>query len=192
MVEFVVSEAKPVDRIFIKRRFPFSSALKRMSTISSIPQESKLFVAVKGAPETLKSMYTSVPDWYDNVARLFAQRGQRVLALGWKSMNSVSKSELDRLLREEVESGLTFCGFLTFHCPLKDDSLKAVQMLNQSSHRVVMITGDHPLTACHVAEELEIVNQECLILTAQSGGCKLISAYFKMRVSLSFTLEVDR
>ena len=39
-----------------------------------------------------------------------------------------------------MESGLTFAGFLIFHCPLKPDAVAAVHMLNHSSHRVCNIS----------------------------------------------------
>lgn len=75
-------------QINIKRRYQFSSALKRMSTISSVndPSGRKWVVAVKGAPETLKSMYNKVPEWYDETYRWYTRRGSRVLALGYKTM----------------------------------------------------------------------------------------------------------
>jgi cation-transporting ATPase 13A1 len=76
-------------QINIKRRYQFSSALKRMSTISSVVDGNgrKFAVAVKGAPETLKGMYNQVPEWYDETYRWYTRRGSRVLALGYKTMN---------------------------------------------------------------------------------------------------------
>ncbi|KAJ3411685.1 hypothetical protein HDV05_001846 [Chytridiales sp. JEL 0842] len=152
--------------IRILRRFPFSSALKRMSTISSLTQSgtASVFVAVKGAPETLRSMYKNVPEDYDQVYKYWARRGSRVLALGYKYLEKQEPGKMRDLHRDQVESDLIFAGFLIFFCPLKEDSAKAVRMLNNSSHRCVMITGDNALTACHVAKEVEIVTRDVLIL----------------------------
>ncbi|CAJ0830057.1 17619_t:CDS:10 [Entrophospora sp. SA101] len=151
----------------ICRRFQFSSKLKRMSSISTlnINRGKKTFVAVKGAPETLHSMYEYAPDDYEDTYKFFTRRGNRVLALGYKYLNdNMSIKEVNDLTRESVECDLKFAGFLIFDCPLKDDAISTIKVLNESSHRVIMITGDNPLTACHVAREVEIINREVLIL----------------------------
>ncbi|PPQ99954.1 hypothetical protein CVT24_009533 [Panaeolus cyanescens] len=147
----------------IKRRFQFSSALKRMSTISTLPG-GKLVAAVKGAPETIKTMLHKVPADYDDTYKWYTRQGSRVLALGMKEMEPLSLDKINKLHRTEVESQLTFVGFLVFHCPLKADAVESLKMLADSSHRCVMITGDNPLTAVHVAREVEIVDREALIL----------------------------
>jgi manganese-transporting P-type ATPase len=90
--------------------------------------------------------------------------------------------QIKKLNRDEVESHLKFAGFLIFHSPLKPDAIDALKMLADSSHRVrynyyysreesrshghqcIMITGDNPLTALHVARDVEIVDREALIL----------------------------
>ena len=75
--------------IIVRRRFQFSSALKRMSTVSSLPN-GRCMVATKGAPETIKRMLAVVPDRYDETFKWYTRRGSRVLALGYKEMESMS------------------------------------------------------------------------------------------------------
>ncbi|KAI0084671.1 endoplasmic reticulum Ca-transporting P-type ATPase [Irpex rosettiformis] len=149
--------------VHIRRRFQFSSALKRMSTICSL-SNGKVFIAVKGAPETIKSMLATVPDFYDETYKRFTRQGSRVLALGYREADGLSAEKITKVHRDEVEASLIFVGFLVFHCPLKADAVETLQMLNDSSHRCIMITGDNPLTAVHVAKEVEIVDREVLIL----------------------------
>ncbi|CAD6928421.1 unnamed protein product [Tilletia controversa] len=165
-------EAKHKAQISIKRRFQFSSALKRMSTLSYVVDggSRRLFAAVKGAPETLKTMYASVPADYDETYKRFTRRGSRVLALGYKFVESTNGDLVTSMTREQVESGLQFAGFLVFHCPLKPDAIESLKQLSDSSHRLVMITGDNPLTAVHVASEVEIVDRDTLILDLREGA----------------------
>ncbi|KAJ1902338.1 putative cation-transporting ATPase 1 [Kickxella alabastrina] len=167
-------------KITVSRRFPFSSVLKRsatLSVVSGLPSGSAnrgqhdYFVAAKGAPETLRGMLRSVPTWYDETYKAFSRRGGRVLTLGckWMPRNAAFTSqELNDLSRDEIESNLEFQGFLVFSCPLKPDSADAIKMLNESSHRCVMITGDSPLTASHVAREVGIVDRGVLVFDAPS------------------------
>lgn len=154
----------------IFHRNHFSSALKRMSVIAGyIPAgqaETVYISAVKGAPETLKTMLTKAPEKYDEVYLELSRRGARVLALGFRKIGILSSQELRELTRDDVENDLEFAGFVIISCPLKTDSKSAIKEIINASHRVVMITGDNPLTACHVAKELRFTRyQEIAVLT---------------------------
>ncbi|TVY90821.1 Manganese-transporting ATPase [Lachnellula willkommii] len=183
-----MSFATSSNSVQIKRRFQFSSALKRQSSVATVtvlnPQTGKkvrnTFVGVKGAPETIMKMLVEVPTDYEETFKYFTRKGSRVLALAYKHLSTDSElgsGKINELKRENVEAELHFAGFLVLHCPLKDDAKSSVRMLNESSHRVVMITGDNPLTACHVAHEVEIVDRDVLILDApenDDSGEKLV------------------
>ncbi|KAK3338880.1 cation-transporting ATPase 4 [Neurospora tetraspora] len=192
----------------VKRRFQFSSALKRQSSVATInATDSKTgqklrgtFVAVKGAPETIMKMLVTIPKDYEETYKYFTRRGARVLALAYKQLsteNELGASKINDLKRENVEADLTFAGFLVLQCPLKEDAKQAVQMLNESSHRVVMITGDNPLTAVHVAREVEIVDRDVLILDSPEhsahGEEKLIwrSVDDKVNIEVDPTKPID-
>jgi cation-transporting ATPase 13A1 len=176
------------DLVQIKRRFQFSSALKRQSSVATVvttdratSKKSKgTFVGVKGAPETIQKMLTETPPDYEETFKYFTRNGGRVLALAYKYLSrdaELGATRINNLKREEVEADLIFAGFLVLQCPLKPDAKQAVRMLNESSHRVVMITGDNPLTAVHVARQVEIVDREVLILDApehDTSGEKLV------------------
>ncbi|KAK9372997.1 uncharacterized protein V1513DRAFT_419048 [Lipomyces chichibuensis] len=163
------NKSGPQTKVRILRRFQFSSALKRSSSVAT--SSGKTFVSAKGAPETIRKMLKAVPKRYEETYKYFTRRGSRVLALGYKYLqDDLSIHKVNNLVREEVESDLHFAGFLVFNCPLKPDAIASVKMLNESSHRVVMITGDNPLTAVHVAYEVDIVTREVLILDAPEEG----------------------
>jgi cation-transporting ATPase 13A1 len=150
-------------------RYHFSSALKRMSVIAGYnpmgSTETVYIATVKGAPETLRGMFSDVSEKYDEVYLELSRRGARVLALGWKEIGKLNTQELREQTRETVEKDLKFAGFVIISCPLKTDSKNVIRELQNASHCVVMITGDNPLTACHVAKELKITTKTTLNLT---------------------------
>ncbi|KAG9677004.1 putative cation transporting ATPase, partial [Aureobasidium melanogenum] len=165
------------DLVQIKRRFQFSSTLKRQSSVATVVTTQRdsgkktrsTFVGVKGAPETIRNMLVDVPPKYEETFKYFSRNGARVLALAYKFISTsdeIGQNKINDMKREEAECDLQFAGFLVLQCPLKDDAIKAVRMLNESSHRCIMITGDNPLTAIHVARKVEIVDRETLILDA--------------------------
>ncbi|ALC39746.1 CG6230 [Drosophila busckii] len=153
----------------IAQRYHFSSALKRMSVLAGyllpFSNEVNYIGAVKGAPEVIMGMLKSVPTNYEKIYLEYARRGARVVALGIKEFGNLSAQRIRDLKREEVECDLTFAGFVIISCPMKPDSKAVVKELVNSSHKVLMITGDSPLTACHVAKELRFTHKKMLVLT---------------------------
>ncbi|KAK2741144.1 hypothetical protein FQN57_005746 [Myotisia sp. PD_48] len=196
-----------VESVQVKRRFQFSSALKRQSSVATVTVADKqsakkaksTFVGVKGAPETISTMLISVPPHYEETFKHFTRNGARVLALGYKYLSTESEfgqGRINNLKREEIEADLHFAGFLVLQCPLKDDASKSIRMLNESSHRVVMITGDNPLTAVHVARQVEIVDRDVLILDApehDTTGTQIVwrSIDDKISVLVDPTKQID-
>ncbi|OQR67040.1 putative cation-transporting ATPase 13A1-like [Tropilaelaps mercedesae] len=151
----------------IHRRFHFSSALGRMSVISSnLNTKTKIeyTATVKGAPEVIQRLLKVVPKGYEETHRELSFNGARVLALAYKELGILESSALRELTRDSVESQLHFCGFLIVSCPIKKDSLQAIRQIRHSSHHVTIITGDAPLTACHIARELNFLSRPCLVL----------------------------
>ena len=191
----------------IKRRFQFSSSLKRQSSVATVLTTDRAtgrkvrgtFVGVKGAPETIRTMLTTIPPSYEETFKYFTRNGGRVLALGYQYLSvdsELGQKKINDLKREEVEANLTFAGFLVLQCPLKEDAMQAVRMLNESSHRCVMITGDNPLTAVHVARQVEIIDRDVLILDApenDDSGKRLVwrSVDEKTNIAVDPTKPLD-
>ncbi|KAG1851058.1 hypothetical protein DFJ58DRAFT_842253 [Suillus subalutaceus] len=160
--EVVPSSAKSpnASRVFIRHHFQFSSALKRMSTVSSLPS-GKVLVAVKGAPDMIKGILTEVPEWYNVTYKWYTRHGSHVLALRTKEMMSIDK---------------------LYH------PVGTLKMLADLLHRRIMITGDNPSTVVHVVLDIEIVDCDTLILDlranpAHEAGELITVQPFKYRLS---------
>lgn len=171
---------KPVQ---ILQRHHFASYLKRMSTVVRV--QDTYFCFVKGAPEVIQERLREVHPKYMEAYKHYTCQGSRVLALAYKSIPDMPVGELRNLDRDFVESDLLFAGFAVFACPLRSDSASVLKELKNSSHDLVMITGDQALTACHVANQVHILGNRVLILTMkkESGSFEWLSPDEKEQLS---------
>lgn len=113
----------------------------------------------KGAPEVLESLMVDLPADYSTLYKSYVKEGYRVIALASKILKVSGDHELKQLKRSDVESQLSFAGFLIFECPLKSDSASVIKELKESGHETKMITGDNILTAAHVAQKLKMADR---------------------------------
>lgn len=86
-------------------------------------------------------------------------RGMRVIAVGEKTMRRATGE------RWADESGLRLVGLIGFADPPREGVRKAVTQCQSAGVRVLMITGDHPLTAHAVAESVGLHHEDDDLLT---------------------------
>jgi len=158
-----VSSASLDGRWLLARDYDFDAIGKHMSHVwQSLDADKTYAVAAKGAVEGILAHGR-----FDDSERRavvsangqMAARGLRVLALAGRRMNQLGTG------REEDERDLTVYGLLGFEDPLRPEVPKAVAECQHAGIRIIMITGDHALTAHAVAEAAGILHDDGLIVT---------------------------
>jgi Ca2+-transporting ATPase len=81
-----------------------------------------------------------------------ASSGTRVLGVAFRPLESIPEPGTE----VNLEQNLIFAGLVGMLDPARPEAKTAVQTCNKAGIRTVMITGDHPLMAKHIAEDLEI------------------------------------
>jgi soluble P-type ATPase len=126
-----------------------------------------LFIAVKGAPESVLAFAVGVGTdhrsdlgdeerraWLANASTL-AEDGLRVLALADKAVPVTAKPTYE---------ALNFLGLVGFRDPPRPEVKDAIAACRRAGIRVVMVTGDHAVTARKIAEMLGIIEPQSGIL----------------------------
>jgi len=89
-------------------------------------------------------------------SRSFAQQAYRVLAVATREIGRGAEA----LTVETVEKELTFLGLVAMMDPPHREVPEAIALCRRAGIRVVMITGDHPMTALAVARKIGLVPPE--------------------------------
>ncbi|MBU1019956.1 MAG: cation-translocating P-type ATPase, partial [Firmicutes bacterium] len=141
--------------------FPFDSERKLMSTVHKIDGVKQLYT--KGAPDQLLKVCTHyllqgevkpLDDKFVKTIELanqgMARGALRVLGFAYKEL-----SEYSDIKKEE--SNLIFVGLTGIIDPPREEVKAAIKICHKAGIRVVMITGDHKITASAIGKELGIL-----------------------------------
>ncbi|RUR29234.1 cation-translocating P-type ATPase [Legionella qingyii] len=149
-----------VPQSHIINEFTFDSIRKRMTVIEET--EDCQIIHIKGAPEVILPLcdyYVHEDKEYElntesrnkiEAAYIdFAQNGLRTLALARKT----TQKQL-HLSVNEAESHLVFLGIIGLVDPPREEVPKALEIAKNAGIKVIMITGDSPVTAKAIANQI--------------------------------------
>ena len=146
--------------------FPFSSEEKHMTTI--IQDDNEVVVYTKGSPEKIVSMCDlSGEEKYKIELEIFKSQEQamRVIAFAHKIIKEIHDFK-DEEKHKEIETNMVFDGFVIISDPLRPEVAEAVKKCRIAGISLKILTGDHVVTARAIANELNILTSESLVLTA--------------------------
>jgi len=135
--------------------YPFNTARKLMATTNRVGGRERFFI--KGAYEELKKHAVNAGELGELERRIeeMAGRGLRVLAFG-----------AGEWIAEDPDVWrFTVVGIVGFIDPPKESAAQAVMVAQKAGIRVMMITGDHPLTAKEIARSVHIWKEGNGVLT---------------------------
>ncbi|MCE5255069.1 MAG: cation-translocating P-type ATPase [Actinomycetia bacterium] len=179
---FLVAEAKiPGLTETREQRFervgevPFTSERKLMSTLeANVEREGHIAVVTKGAPDVLLARCNEERvagkvrplteerrrEVLTTVERL-ADQAFRTLAVAYRPLPQGEHPPED----ESIERELIFLGMVGIIDPPRAEARDSIAEAREAGVRVVMITGDHPLTAARIAADLGIAQPGSRVLT---------------------------
>ncbi len=178
---FLVAEHKlgsakaRVERFTRVAEVPFTSERKLMTSLEAdADRAGKIAVVTKGAPDVLLTRCTRVQIGEEvvplddarrarvlaDVNRLSAQ-ALRTLGVAYRRLEQTTAPDLD----ESIEHGLVYVGMVGIIDPPRPEAAEAIRLARRAGIRTIMITGDHPLTAARIADDLGIVEPRPPVLT---------------------------
>ena len=145
---------------------PFSSERKRMTTVHVDPGKKKI-AYMKGAPELVLERCTKIlangkvrkitqDDRTDilKVTEAMARQALRNLGFGFRELPDNAE-----VFDEKIEKDLVFAGIMGMIDPPREEVKDAIYTCRKAGISVVMVTGDHKLTAVAVAKELNLLGE---------------------------------
>ncbi|KAM3482655.1 hypothetical protein MY5147_000001 [Beauveria neobassiana] len=193
------SIAKPPDGQFelgVLKSFEFVSQLRRASVVVRQFGKKSGDIFVKGAPEAMREICDpeSFPVNYEELLSHYTHKGYRVIGCATRHLRKLSWIKVQKMTREDVESGLRFVGFIIFENKLKPSTAPVVKELIESNIRAVMVTGDNILTAISVARECGLLGKHahCFVPRFVEGSdCQITPKPVLPEADLSLPYDIS-
>jgi P-type Ca2+ transporter type 2C len=134
------------------RAYPLSDTLLAMSHVWHLPADPEYTVAAKGAPEAIADLCR-----LDNTARAKVADQVRTMAEAGLRVLGVAEAHprMDVPLPDDAHAfAFTFVGLIGLADPIRATVPGAVTESYRAGIRVVMLTGDYPLTAQNIARQV--------------------------------------
>jgi len=137
------------------REYPLSKELLAMSRAFVEKTTGELVIAAKGAPESIFDLcHLTDASVYEKAIQEMASKGLRVLGV------AKAKISPEALPAIQHDFDFEFIGLIGLADPIRPEVKDAVQMCMEAGIRVVMITGDYPVTAQNIGREIGLLHPE--------------------------------
>ena len=142
------------------REYPLSRELLAMSRVFSLSGSKDKTIAAKGAPEAIFDLChlpsEEIKRMADAVEKM-ASTGLRVLGVARAKIDSAELPEIQH------DFDFEFIGLIGLSDPIRENVKDAVGECYRAGIRVIMITGDYPVTAKNIGKEIGLKNFEACI-----------------------------
>ncbi|ORY16515.1 hypothetical protein BCR33DRAFT_731196 [Rhizoclosmatium globosum] len=191
LLQFAASRLANVEKLFTQYpkifEIPFSSETKtHLSIHRKGHPDGTLTMHVKGAPERVLASCATIlmngkaeplTDFhrtqFKETYEKMAKRGERVIAFAQYWLPGRKFPDNYRFSLEKTNfptTGLTFVGLVSVEDPPKHGVREAIGSIRQAGIQVIMVTGDHPLTAAAIARRINLLTQPTLEEVAKECG----------------------
>lgn len=146
------------------QEYPLSNRLLAMSNVWVSPDQSSYVIAAKGSPEAVVDLCHFGKTEMESLSvqiQAIASQGLRLLGV---AKASFKKTELPR---DQHDFSFTFLGLIGFADPVRPNIAEAIQECYAAGIRVVMITGDYPITAYNIGRQIGLKSAESCITGPQ-------------------------
>lgn len=173
---------------------PFESDRQYMATINADAQNGQNIIHIKGSIERILEVCTqeSVNEKILDIdkekiikqAEAYASKGLRVLGIARKMTSS------EKLQEQELEKDFVFLGLQAMMDPPRVEAIEAVKESIIAGINIIMITGDHALTAFSISKMMSIVPPDAIYEDSVLMGTELFKLSDKELIEKVKTVKV--